>query len=115
MTVRTLGLVSMLVTLAVTGWLFTQQAKDVGPTSTTATQAEAQASAEVATANFQAAAPELQAWYAEHGTYAGATLAPAFGVVLARADATSYCLQAGSGTTVQHQTGPGGAVQPGPC
>ena len=58
---------------------------------------------------------ELQAWFAEHATYAGATLAPAFGVQLVRADAGSYCLQSGSGGTAQHVVGPGGTPAAGPC
>jgi hypothetical protein len=51
----------------------------------------------------------------QNGTYAGATLQPVFGVTLVSANATSYCLQSGTGETAQHVTGPGGAPQPGPC
>ncbi len=51
----------------------------------------------------------------EHGTYAGATLEPVFGVALVQAGATSYCLQSGTGATAQHVTGPGGSPTPGPC
>lgn len=115
MTVRSLGLLSVVAALAVAGWLHTQQAKEIGPTSNAARQAQADATAGVAGVNFQAAAPELQAWFAEHGTYEGVTLSPGYNVVVRRADASSYCLQAGSGTTVQHLNGPGGTPQPGPC
>lgn len=115
MTVRGLALVSLAAALAIGGWLFAQQAKTTGPTSELAEQAQADASAGVAGVNFQAASVELQAWYAEHGTYAGAALSPGYNVVLRRAEAASYCLQAGSGTTVQHVVGPNGAPQPGPC
>jgi hypothetical protein len=45
-----------------------------------------------------------------NGTYAGASLA-GFGVTLARADASSYCMQAHG----SHLAGPGGVVQSGPC
>lgn len=115
MTVRSLGLLSLVVVLAIGGWLFAQRAKTTGPTSDVAEQAQADASAGVAQVNFRAAAVELQTWYAENATYAGATLSPGYNVVLQRADATSYCLQAGSGTTVQHVNGPTGSPQPGPC
>jgi HAMP domain-containing protein len=114
-TVRTLGLLSLVAALAVGGWLFSQQAKTTGPTSELAELAQADAIAGVAGINFQAAATELQAWHAANGTYEGATLSPGFNVLLRRADPTSYCLQAGSGTTVQHVNGPGGTPQPGPC
>ncbi len=115
MTVRTLGLLSLVAALAIAGWLFTRQASEVGPTSDLAQQAQADASVGVAGVNFQAAATELQAWFAEQGTYQGASLSPGYNVLLRRADATSYCIQAGSGTTVQHVNGPGGSPQPGPC
>lgn len=115
MTVRTLSLVSMLCALAIGAYLFTTQMRENGPTSETAKNAQADATAAASTANFQAAAPVLQAWFAEHATYAGATLAPAFGVQLVRADAASYCLQSGSGETAQHVVGPGGTPAAGPC
>lgn len=115
MTVRTLGLISLVAALAIGGYVFAKSAEQVGPTSELAGQAQADASAGVAGTNFTAAAPELQAWFAEHGTYEGVTLAPGYNVVVVRADSTSYCLQAGSGTSVQHLVGPGGSPQPGPC
>jgi hypothetical protein len=114
-TLKGLGLISLLITLAIGGYLYAQQAKTVGPTSEVVTQAEAQASAGVAATNFQAAAPVMQDWLTEHGTYAGAALPAGYGVAVARADAVSYCLQAGTGVAVQHQVGPTGPVQPGPC
>lgn len=115
MTVRTLGFLSLVATLGILGWLYSQQAQQAGPTSDVTKQAEVDAGTAAAAASFQAAAPELQAWFAEHGTYEGAMLSPGYNVVVRRADATSYCLQAGSGTTVQHVNGPGGGVEPGPC
>ena len=62
---------------------------------------------------FTGADASLAAYRAGTGTFAGAH-APA-GVTLARADAASYCIQASQGTVVEHENGPGGAVQPGPC
>lgn len=115
MTLRSLGLVSLLCALAIGAYLFTTQMQQNGPTSETAKRAEADATAAASTANFQAAAPALQAWYAEHATYAGATLAPAFGVQLVRADAASYCLQSGTGESARHVVGPAGSPAAGPC
>ena len=116
MTARTLGLLSLVAALAIGGYLFSQQAKTAGPTSTLAQQAETQADAEVGLTGFQAAVPELEAYFTEHQTYEGATLSPGYNVLVMRADATSYCLQSGSGTTVQHVLGPGAVTPlPGAC
>ena len=112
---KTFGLLSLLAALAIVGYLITAQARTTGPTSEAGQQAQADATAQASAASFQAAAPVLQAWHAERGTYAGATLPPAFGVALVRADDSSYCLQAGSGTTAQHLVGPGGTPAPGSC
>ncbi len=113
---RTLGLPLLLVTLLIGGYLFMQQSKTSGPTSSVVTQAETQAAAFTAATNFQGTVEVLQASYAANGTYAGAALPPGSGVALVRADATSYCLQTtGDATAVMHETGPNGTVQPGPC
>ena len=114
-TARSLTLISMVIALAVVGYLFTTQMREQGPTSEAAQNLEQDATQAAATANFQSAAPELQAYFMQNGTYAGATLQPVFGVTLVRADATSYCLQSGTGATAQHVTGPGGSPTPGPC
>jgi hypothetical protein len=108
---RTLLLPVVLVSLAIGGFLFARQAQSNGPTAPAVTQAESQAAAATAATNFSGALPVLQAWFADHGTYAGVSLPPAFGVAVVRADATSYCLQAGT----SHLAGPGGVAQPGPC
>ena len=112
---RSLGLPLLLVSLVLGGVLFATQMRSQGPTSPAVTQAETQAQQAVASTNFSAADEMLRADFAENGTYAGAALDPSFGVTLVRADATSYCLQAGSGATTQHEAGPGGTVAPGPC
>jgi hypothetical protein len=113
---RTLGLPLMLVTVLVGGYLFTKQMGSTGPTAPAVTQAEAQAVAAAAATTFQAGDTALQAAYAEGGTYAGAALPPGSGLVLVRADATSYCLQTAPGTNpVQHDAGPNGTAQLGPC
>ena len=115
MTLRSLGIVSLLAALAIGGWLFFAQARDTGPTSDLAERAQADASTNVAGTNFQAAAPILQAHHAQAGTYAGAAIPPNLGVTLVRADAASYCLQAGTGAAVYHVVGPGGSPAPRAC
>ena len=112
---RTVGLPLLLISLVIGAYLFAQQSKTEGPTSPAITQEEAAANAAVAGTNFQGATASLQAWLAEHGTYAGATLDPSLTVQLVRADATSYCLQSNVGTAVEHEIGPGGQPQPGSC
>jgi hypothetical protein len=112
---RTIGLVSLVCSLALVALLTALSMQHDGPTSTTAKRAEKEASAAVAGLNFSAAATELEAYRGEHASYAGATLPPSFGVTLVRADAAAYCLQGGVGTGVQHFVGPSGPAAGGPC
>jgi hypothetical protein len=71
-------------------------------------------SAQVDQARFTAADASLAAYRASTGTFVGAP-APE-GMRLVRVDAASYCLQsAGSGGAVEHELGPGGGVEAGPC
>lgn len=104
---RSLGLIVLLVSLAIGGFLFTRQS----PATPSLEQAQTQADAAAAATSFAAATPALQAWYADNGTYAGVSLPPAYGLTVVRADATSYCLQSGDA----HEDGPNGAPSPGPC
>ena len=53
----------------------------------------------------------LQAYFDQNQTYAGATLPPGSGVTLVSVGTSSYCLQ----TASEHEDGPGGTPQPGPC
>jgi hypothetical protein len=104
---RAISLVSLLVTLLVVGWMLTaQHASNDRKTSQEIAQAEQSASG----VSFQQAQTELEAHHALDGTYAGAALA-GFGVTVARADASSYCIQDAS----SHLDGPGGTAAPGPC
>ena len=112
---RAFGLISIVCSLALVAVLWALTMQHSGPTSERTKQARADATAAVSSINFTAAAPELEAYRAENGTYAGASLSPGFGVTLVRADATSYCLQSGVGTSVQHFAGPSGATAAGPC
>jgi hypothetical protein len=113
---RTVGFVGLLVAIAIGAYLFAFQARQTSaPPSQQPTQVEQQANAALGSANFQQAAAQLEAYRAENGSYQGATLPPAFGVLLVRADASSYCLQVGSSAAVQHEVGPNGSPQPGAC
>jgi hypothetical protein len=112
---RSLAFPLLLIALAVGGFLFVRQAQSGGPTSSVATQAETQAAAAAAATDFAAAQPVLQAWFADHGTYAGVNLPPVYAATVVRADASSFCLQAGNGAGSAHEVGPGGQLQSGPC
>jgi uncharacterized protein (UPF0333 family) len=112
-TIRGLSLVVLLLALGIGGYVFAKQAKETGPTSQLVEQARDDASAAVATANFQGAVTAMEAWFADHTSYAGAQLPPVYRVLVVRADAGAYCLQ--DAAAAQHLTGPGGSVQPGPC
>ena len=111
---RAFGLLLLLVPLAVGGYLLAQQLGTSGPTAPAITRAETNAQSAVAATNLQAAGTVMQVWYAANSTYAGATLPVGSGVILVRADATTYCLQT-STAPVEHVVGPGGQLQVGPC
>jgi hypothetical protein len=112
---RGVGLVVVLCSLVIVGFLMANNMSQSGPTSKTAQRAETEAIAAVGSANFTQAGTELEAYRAEHETYAGAVLPPSFGATLVRADATKYCLQAGVGGALQHFVGPAGPAAAGPC
>lgn len=112
---RTFGLVAVVCSLAIVAILMAMNMRENGPTSQSAQRAETQATAAVSSLNFTQAATELEAFRAEHGTYAGAALPPAYGVAVVLADVAGYCLQAGVGGATQHFSGPGGPTATGPC
>jgi hypothetical protein len=101
------GLVLILAALVVGAYLFESSRGTKGPSATAVTQVESQVDSAAAGTNLQGAGQVLQAWYPANGTYAGATLPPGSGVVLVRADTSSYCLQTSAGA-VEHVVGPGG-------
>jgi hypothetical protein len=110
---RSLSLVSLLVTLVVVAFLWTRSAQETGLAPS---DAPSDAAKVAAAFSLQQAAPALVAWRSTAGTYAGASLPASSGVTVVRADATSFCLQAGTGANVQHLTGPeGNAPVDGPC
>lgn len=113
MTIRGLSLVVLVLALGIGGYVFAKQAEETGPTSQLVEQARDDASAAVAAANFQGAVTAMAAWFADNTSYAGAQLPPVYRVVVVRADAAAYCLQDAAGA--QHLSGPGGAIEPGPC
>jgi hypothetical protein len=108
---RVLSVPAILITLFVGAYLATQNMRSNGPTSPAGQQEIAQAQSAGAGVDFNQVVPGLQAYFDENQTYAGATLPPGSAVTLFTADATSYCLQSGD----QHEVGPGGTPQPGPC
>ena len=108
---RVLSIPAVLITLVVVAYLSTQSMRSNGPTSPSGQQEIAQANSATAGLNFSQAVPALQAYFDENHTYVGATVPPGSGVVLVSADATSYCLQDGN----EHEVGPGGTPQRGPC
>jgi hypothetical protein len=103
---RGVPLLSLVVALLVGAFLWNGQMSGSSSPDKRIEQAQQSASA----VTFQQAESALEDFRAVNGSYAGASLA-GFGVSLARADASSYCIQAGG----SHVAGPGGAVEPGAC
>lgn len=108
---RNLGIPAVLIALLVGAYLSAQSMRSNGPASPAGQQEIAQAQSATSGLNFAQAVPALQAYFDQNRTYVGATLPPGTGVVLVRADATSYCLQSGN----EHEDGPGGTPQSGGC
>jgi hypothetical protein len=108
---RVLSIPAILITLFVGAYLSMKSLQSNGPTSKSGQQEIAQAQSATASVNFSQAVPGLQAYFDQNQTYVGATLPAGSGVTLASASATSYCLQDGN----EHEVGPGGTPQPGPC
>ena len=108
---RVLAIPFLLVAVFVGVYLTTQGMQSSGSTSTSEQRAVTEADSTAAGLDFNQVVPGLQAYFDQNQTYVGATLPAGSGVVLASADATSYCLQDGNA----HEVGPGGTPQPGPC
>src|SRR5919201_6875120 len=101
---RAFGIVGLLAGLVLTAILATTQLGG-GPSPSPTVSIDR--------AVFTAADVSLAAYRAGRGTFAGAPSPQ--GVTLVRADSASYCIQAVQGALVQHENGPGGSVQTGPC
>jgi hypothetical protein len=108
---RVIGIPAILVTLFIGAYLSMKSMQSNGPTSASGQQAISQAQSATAGLNFNQAVPALQAYFDQNQTYVGATLPPGSEVTLVVAGPTSYCLQSGN----EHEVGPGGTPQPGPC
>jgi Tfp pilus assembly protein PilE len=103
---RGVPLLSLVVALLVGALLWSGQTSGSAHSERQVERAQQTASA----VTFQQAQSALEDFRAVNGTYAGASLA-GFDVTVARADASSYCIQAGG----SHLAEPGGTVQPGSC
>jgi type IV pilus assembly protein PilA len=76
-----------------------------------------------AQANVRAAVPGMEAFNADHGTYAGATSAVLQAsydagiknINVKTATATTYCIDSTVGTSVYKKAGPGAAITSGAC
>ena len=75
-----------------------------------------------AEANVRAAIQALEAYNADHGSYAGVTVATlrtydpgVNGVRVVRATGTTYCLASSFGGATAHKDGPAGPILAGPC
>jgi hypothetical protein len=110
---RLLGLVTLLAALVFAGYLVRAQMSATGPTGKTGSRAIAEAGDAVDALNLQQAATALEQVRAGSGTYVGAQL-DGLGVVLRRADASSYCLETARAPAA-HLAGPGGTPSPGGC
>jgi putative hemolysin len=113
--VRAVTLLSLLAAVAVGGYLFVAGNNAAGPTSPRVSTAEQQGVQAAASVNLQQAAAALEANRASTGSYAGTSLSGYGDVLLVRADASSYCVQSGSGATTFHLAGPGGSPAAGGC
>ena len=112
--VRAATLLSLLGALVVGVYLFGVGSTVAGPTSPSATNARNAGAIAAAGANLQQAAAALEQNRAATGTYAGTNLA-GFGVTLVRADESVYCVQAGAGASLVHQSGPTSPPAAGGC
>ena len=75
-----------------------------------------------AQADVQSAVPAIEAWNADNGTYAGATLTAlktydqgVKNILVKTANATTYCMQSTVGSYTYHKAGPGSDVTSGSC
>jgi hypothetical protein len=114
---RGLGLVSLVVSLAISGMLFSSQLKGGGSTPAAPDRSQVVQQAQAAAAGVTAgqAERELAAYQAENGTFEGAMLTGMSGVTVVNAGATSYCLRLATEGGVLYDAGPGGTPNTTPC
>ena len=107
---RGLGLISLLVSLAICGMLYSSQLKGTGSKPSSPQQNRVVQEANSAAAGMAAmqAEHELAAYQAEHGTFVGAAVTDISGVTVLHAEATAFCLQIASNGGLLYDAGPGG-------
>jgi Tfp pilus assembly protein PilE len=105
---RGIGLLSLVVALVAAAYLMSGQLSPASQTSANEQIAKARQTA--AGVKLEQGAFAIEQFHALNGTFAATSLGH-LGVKLVRADAGSYCLQAGT----EHLAGPGGSPTPGPC
>jgi hypothetical protein len=78
---------------------------------------------ETAMANIRASIPAIEAYYADNGTYKGATLevlqqrydAGIKGIKVVKANGRTYCIESDAGSFPWHKAGPAADIVPGDC
>jgi len=110
---RAAGIVSLVLGTLVIGLMMTSQSWRSSDRKSASAQIDraAQTASEV---KLQQAAFAVEQFHALNGTYAASSLG-GLGVRPARADASSYCLESGTGAALAHVAGPGGSPAPGAC
>ncbi len=114
---RGLGLVSLVVSLAISGMLFSSQLNGGGSKPATPKQNPIvqQASSVAATAAAMQAERELAAYQAEQGTFVGATVTDIASVTVLHVEPTTFCLQIASNGGLLYDAGPGGTPTTQSC
>jgi Tfp pilus assembly protein PilV len=107
---RGLGLISLLVSLAICGLLYSSQLQGTGskPSSPQQNRVVQEANSAAAGMTAMQAERELDAYQAEHGTFVGAAVTDISGVTVLHADPTTFCLQISSNGGLLYDAGPGG-------
>ena len=108
---RGLGLVSLVVSLAISGMLFSSQLNGGASKGSSPQQSQIvqQANGVAATAAAMQAERELAAYQAQTGTFVGATVTDVSRVKVLHAEPTTFCLQIASAGGFLYDAGPGGA------
>ena len=114
---RGLGLVSLVVSLVISGMLFSSQLTHGGskPMSPKLNPIVQQANSVAADAAAMQAEHELAAYQADRGTFVGATVTDISGVTVLHAEPTTFCLQIASNGGFLYDAGPGGTPSPTGC
>jgi hypothetical protein len=92
-------------------------------TSESGFESSSSAPEDVGMANVRAAIPAIEAYYADNGTYKGATLeilqqrydASLQAITIAKANDQTYCIESDAGGFPWHKAGPAADIVPGDC